>query len=66
MLIRVNGRDEDCPTGCTLDLLLRRLDLDGPGRAAAVGTTVVPRSQWPARVLAEGEQVTVIRAAQGG
>jgi sulfur carrier protein len=36
------------------------------GVAVAVDGEVVPRSRWTGRVLAEGEQVEVLQAVQGG
>jgi sulfur carrier protein len=36
------------------------------GVAVAVDGEVVPRSRWTGRALAEGEQVEVLRAVQGG
>jgi len=36
------------------------------GVAVAVGGEVVPRSSWDSRELAEGDQVEVLQAVQGG
>ena len=36
------------------------------GVAVAVGGEVVPRSSWDGRELAEGDQVEVLQAVQGG
>jgi thiamine biosynthesis protein ThiS len=48
-------------------MLLGELDLaNEPGVAAAVNSQVIPRSQWAETRLAEGAQILVIRAAQGG
>ncbi len=50
-----------------LETLLVELDLaNEPGVAAAVNSQVIPRSQWAETRLAEGVQILVIRAAQGG
>jgi sulfur carrier protein len=38
----------------------------GDGVAVAVGGEVVPRSLWAGRTLAEGDQVEVLQAVQGG
>jgi sulfur carrier protein len=51
----------------TLGALLRRLGHSGlRGVAAAVNGSVVPRSAWESRALADGDRVLVIRATQGG
>jgi sulfur carrier protein len=36
------------------------------GVAVAVEGEVVPRGEWEGRVLAEGEQIEVVHAVQGG
>lgn len=47
--------------------LMRELGLaDEAGVAVAVGGEVVPRGRWAETRLAEGAQILVIRAAQGG
>jgi sulfur carrier protein len=47
--------------------LLRRLGHSQlRGVAAAVNGTVVPKSAWESRALADGDKVLVIRATQGG
>jgi sulfur carrier protein len=40
--------------------------LDGRGIAAAVDGEVVPRDQWRATELADGQHVEVVQAVQGG
>lgn len=51
----------------TLSQLLDQLGLSGrQGVAVAVNDAVVPRSGWPPRRLADGDQVLVIQATQGG
>ncbi len=39
---------------------------DRKGIAVAVNGSVVPRSAWPSRNLAEGDRILIIRATQGG
>jgi len=41
-------------------------EADGRGVAVAVGGEVVPRGEWEARLLAEGDEVEVLAAIQGG
>ncbi|HEY8865937.1 MAG TPA: sulfur carrier protein ThiS, partial [Solirubrobacteraceae bacterium] len=36
------------------------------GVAVAVGAEVVPRGEWERRALADGEQVEIVTAIQGG
>jgi sulfur carrier protein len=41
-------------------------DKDARGVAVAVDGEVVPRAEWDARRLAEGDEIEVVRAVQGG
>jgi sulfur carrier protein len=60
-VITVNGQ----PSGMGL---LATLDVppDGRGVAVAVDAEVVPRGAWDAVVVADGAQVEVVTAVQGG
>lgn len=66
--MRVTVNDEVRETASkTLAALLAELGVaQEPAVAAAVDGQVVPRSRWAALALAEGAQILVIRAAQGG
>ena len=50
----------------TLDRLVATLTTAPAGVAAAVNETVVPRAQWPATPLGDGDRVEVLTAVQGG
>ncbi len=47
-----------------LDLL--GIEADGKGIAVAVDAEVVPRAEWSTRAVADGAQVEVLTAVQGG
>lgn len=65
--VNVNDRLHALPDGTTLTQLLDRLGLGaGPGVAVAVNDAIVPRSAWLTRRLADGDQVLLIQATQGG
>src|SRR3989449_5257812 len=49
-----------------LDELLRAFALPAGGVAVALNGDVVPRDEWPARIVAPGDDVEVIRIIQGG
>jgi sulfur carrier protein len=67
MNIRVNDQVRRVGPSATLLDLLRELALaERRGIAVAINDAVVPRSEWPARSLAESDRVLVIQAAQGG
>jgi len=65
--VRLNDRPRAVPEGAALLSLMEELGLSSrPGVAVAVNATVVPRTAWAARALAEGDEVLVIQASQGG
>jgi sulfur carrier protein len=66
--IVLNGEHADVDDGTTIAELLGSLDVppDGRGVAVAVDAEVVPRGEWPSRVVAGGAQVEVVTAIQGG
>ncbi|MFI6355460.1 sulfur carrier protein ThiS [Streptomyces sp. NPDC050743] len=66
MSISVNGERREIVPGTALDIVVRSLAPSPSGVAAAVNETVVPRAQWAATALAEGDRVEVLTAVQGG
>ncbi|MFE6734482.1 sulfur carrier protein ThiS [Microbacterium sp. NPDC057650] len=76
--IRVNGdATAAVPDDTLLDLVARltghdlqsdgsRVDGGRLGVAVAVGGAVVPRSRWSARRVAEGDEIEIVTAVQGG
>ncbi|GAA3995432.1 sulfur carrier protein ThiS [Streptomyces sp. NBC_01352] len=66
MKIQVNGEWQDVAPGTALDTLVRSLTAAPSGVAAALNETVVPRAQWSATSLSEGDRVEVLTAVQGG
>lgn len=68
MSVLVNGREDAAAAGRTLEEVVRVLGWDParPGVALALNGTVVPRSTWPDRVLADGDRLEVVTAVQGG
>lgn len=66
--ITVNGEPHDLPGGLALPDVLRRLDLDPErsGIAVAKNGAVVRRSAWAETEVADGDDLEVITATQGG
>ncbi|HYI36821.1 MAG TPA: sulfur carrier protein ThiS [Thermoleophilaceae bacterium] len=66
--VAINGSDRELPAGATVADAVRASGApeDGRGVAVALGGEVVPRAGWAVRELAEGEQVEVLHAVQGG
>ncbi|MET8288306.1 sulfur carrier protein ThiS [Streptomyces sp. NPDC048448] len=66
MNILVNGERRLVAAGTALDTLVATLTAAPSGVAAALNETVVPRTQWSATSLREGDRVEVLTAVQGG
>ncbi len=68
MRIELNGAPRELPAGATLDAAVRA---SGAGEglrgvAVALDGEVVPRGEWAATPLREGQAVEVLAAIQGG
>ncbi len=68
MRIELNGEPRELPEGATLADAVRESGAEREGRGVAVALEgeVVPRSQWDATPLDEGQSVEVLAAIQGG
>ncbi|MGW0667478.1 sulfur carrier protein ThiS [Streptomyces sp. NPDC002746] len=66
LAVSVNGEAVTVAEGTTLDVLVATLTEAPSGVAAALNETVVPRGQWSAAALADGDRVEVLTAVQGG
>ncbi len=68
MQISVNGARRDIPEGATVATLLTLLDVapDARGVAVALDGEVVTRGRWTETEIADGSQIEVVAAIQGG
>ena len=66
MKIVLNGREEDVASDATLADLVAASGLAGKRVAIEVNREIVPRSDYPARVLAAGDRIEVVHAIGGG
>jgi sulfur carrier protein len=64
--IELNGAPHLVPPEHTLHQLVDALSLTGQALALAVNRNVVPRQQWPERVLQAQDKVDIVRAIGGG
>ena len=66
----VNGVVQDMPEGISAQELIRRIvsnhTKDFKGIAMAVDGEVLGRSLWESTTLAEGQNIEVVHATQGG
>ena len=68
MKIVLNGDPRELPAGASVE---RAVEASGAppsrrGLAVAVDGEVVPRGEWGATALADGQRVEVLQAVQGG
>ena len=66
MTILLNGQPIDLPTSCALDAFIAAHVPHPAACAVAVNGRVVPRSQHAERIVADGDQIEVVRAVGGG
>ena len=62
----VNGERRELPHDSTLDAVVRTLTERPTGVAVAVNGDVVPRHAWSETRIADGDEVEVLTATQGG
>ena len=67
MNVSVNGVERQLPAGATVADVVRSLvEMAERGVAVALDGEVVPRSEWQATRVGDGQAVEVLRAVQGG
>jgi sulfur carrier protein len=67
MLLRINGVEEEVAVTMLSELLVARgVDPRARFLAVAVNGAVVRRSEWPARLLAAGDDVEIVKPFSGG
>ena len=68
MTVELNGEPVELERGALVRDAVERAGAGGDRRgvAVAVDGAVVPRSEWDATELAEGQRVEIVRAVQGG
>ncbi|MGN9792737.1 sulfur carrier protein ThiS [Streptomyces sp. OZ13] len=64
--VLVNGESRNVAAGTTLDVVVTALSAATSGVAAAVNEAVVPRGEWAATPLGDGDRVEILTAVQGG
>lgn len=62
----MNGAARQVAAGTTVVELVEQISATPRAVAVAVGRSVVPRTEWEARVLREGDAVELLTAVQGG
>jgi sulfur carrier protein len=66
MEIELNGAPHPIADNVNVQDLIASLDLVNKSLAVAINREVVPRQQWPLRVLLPSDRVDIVRAIGGG
>ncbi len=66
MKIQLNGEPRELPEGFTAQQLVSDMGLSGRRLAMEVNREIVPRSEYAAHVLHDGDQVEIVHAIGGG
>ncbi len=66
MKVKINGEVEELADATSLKELADAKGLPEKGVAIAVNNDMVTRQEWANRVLAEGDDIIIIRAVCGG
>ena len=64
--VLVNATEVDLEGPMTLDAVLRAQGMLRSGTAVAMGSVVVPRSQWSTVEVHDGDVIEVLAASAGG
>jgi sulfur carrier protein len=64
--IELNGNAIELQSGASVAEAVAATGATGRGIAVAVDGEVVPRSEWEATAIREGQTVEVLQAVQGG
>jgi thiazole synthase len=62
----VNGEYRELADDATVETVVHELGVDRRGTAVAVNGEVIPRGEWAATALRDGQEVEVLHAVQGG
>jgi sulfur carrier protein len=68
MIVAVNGTATELPDGATIAGVLAELKVPSGARGVAVAVQgeVVPRTEWVAMSLRDGDRIEIVQAIQGG
>jgi sulfur carrier protein len=66
MLLQLNGEHQDFPDGLTLAGLIEHLGMKADRVAVELNLEIVPRANWHATQLKEGDKLEVVHFVGGG
>jgi sulfur carrier protein len=66
MKLQINGDDREFPAPLSLASLLGQIGLKADRVAVELNRNIVPRDQWPATGLNDGDQLEIVHFVGGG
>jgi len=66
MRVEINGESRDVPERLDLAELLRHLSLPDQRVAVELNCEVIRRSDWPSRMVREGDKIEIVHFVGGG
>lgn len=66
MIIRVNGKEEDVPSGLTISELLKGKSLNVAAVVVELNRAIIPADAFAATALHEGDELEILHFVGGG
>ncbi|MGA8151996.1 MAG: sulfur carrier protein ThiS [Terriglobales bacterium] len=66
MKLQINGEDREFSSPLSLTSLLEQMGLKADRVAVELNRDIVPRDQWPATALNDGDQLEIVHFVGGG
>jgi len=64
--VKINNNSQFINDESNIELMVEDLKIETNGIAIAVNETVISRSNWKGKQLKENDNITIIKATQGG
>ena len=65
MKVLLNGSSYSLKDNCSLDSLIKNLELDGK-YAVEINQNIIPRSQYRTKKISNGDKIEIVQAIGGG
>ena len=66
MNITINGATHECPSNSNITQLLERLEMQNKRIALEINNEVIPKNEYKAYTLNDGDCIEIIQAIGGG
>jgi thiamine biosynthesis protein ThiS len=66
MKLQINGKEREFPDGLTLAALVEHLEMKSDRVAIELNLEIVPRPNWPATQLKDGDKLEIVHFVGGG